>query len=175
MQLLQGGGRASALAKALGAYGCLRKTRHKLQFIASDETCRRGSRIQVNRGEGRHSLERAIFHERQGEVREGYREGQREAPGTLGFVANAVLLWNTIDIDNAVLAHLESQEAPISEADQERLSPPRVVRIHFQGGFSFDLPEIVQQGQLRPLRTPKSTHPIGEARREAQRALIDCR
>jgi TnpA family transposase len=159
MPLFQGGGRASALAKALGEFGRLPKTQHMLNFIDLDENYRRRIRIQLNRHEGRHSLERAIFHGRRGEVREGYREGQGEVLGALGFVANAVVLWNTIYMD-AALAHLESQGTPVSEADQERLSPLGFAHINFQGRFSFDLPEIVQQGQLRPLRTPKPTDPI---------------
>lgn len=79
--------------------------------------------------------------------------------GALGFVTNAVVLWNTIYMD-AALAHLASMGSPVSESDQERLSPLGFAHINFHGRFSFDLPETVQQGQLRPLRTPKSTDPI---------------
>jgi hypothetical protein len=61
---------------------------------------------------------------------------------------------------DAALAHLESIGTQVSETDQERLSPLGFAHINFHGRFSFDLPEIVQQGQLRPLRTPKPTDPI---------------
>jgi len=52
------------------------------------------------------------------------------------------------------------QAHPVSEADQERLSPLGFAHINFHGRISFDLPEAVQQGQLRPLRTPRPTDPI---------------
>ncbi len=61
---------------------------------------------------------------------------------------------------DAALAYLESIGLPVSEADQERLSPLGFAHINFHGRFSFDLPEPVRQGQLRPLRAPKATDPI---------------
>ena len=71
----------------------------------------------------------------------------------------AVVLWNTLYMD-AALAHLERSGAAVLESDQERLSPLGFAHINFHGRFSFSLPEVVQQGQLRPLRTPKRTDPI---------------
>jgi TnpA family transposase len=158
MHLLQGGRRASTLARAIAEYGRLPKTQYLLDFV-SIEAYRRRIRIQLNRSEGRHRLERAIFHGRRGEVREGYREGQEEVLGALGFVTNAVVLWNTIYMD-AALAHLANIGSAVSETDQERLSPLGFAHISFHGRLNFDLPETVQRGQLRPLRTPKLTDPI---------------
>ena len=74
-------------------------------------------------------------------------------------MVNAVVLWNTIYMD-AALAHLAQTGSAVSEADQERLSPLGFAHINFHGRFSFDLPEVVQLGQLRPLRTPRPTDPI---------------
>jgi len=158
MQMLQRGGRTSALAKALAEYGRLAKTLYLLDFVASEDY-RRRIRVQLNRGESRHRLARAIFHGRRGEVREGYRDGQEEVLGALGFVTNAVVLWNTLYMD-AALTHLASGGSVVPESDQERLSPLGFAHINFHGRFSFNLPETVQQGQLRPLRTPKLTDPI---------------
>jgi TnpA family transposase len=52
----------------------------------------------LNRGEGRHSLAREVFHGRRGELRQRYREGQEDQLGALGLVVNVLVLWNTIDI-----------------------------------------------------------------------------
>ena len=60
----------------------------------------------------------------------------------------------------AALAHLAGIGSPVSEADQQHLSPLGYAHINFHGRFNFDLPEVVQQGQLRPLRTPSATDPI---------------
>jgi TnpA family transposase len=42
-----------------------------------DETKRRGTLIQLNRHEGRHSLARTVFQGKRGELRQQYREGRR--------------------------------------------------------------------------------------------------
>ena len=90
-------------------------------------------------------------------MRKGYRKGHGEVLGALGFVTNAVMPWNTVYMDAALvhLVHLARIGFPVSEEDQERLSPLGFAHINFHGRFRFDLPETVQQGQLRPLRTPK--------------------
>jgi hypothetical protein len=64
---------------------------------------------------------------------------------------------------DAALAHLANIGSAVSETDQERLSPLGFVHINFHGRLNFDLPETVQRGQLRPLRTPKLTDPIRSA------------
>ena len=57
---------------------------------------------QLNRGEGRHRLARAIFHERKGEIRQSYHEGQEDQLSTLGLVVNVIVLWNTVYMGQAV-------------------------------------------------------------------------
>lgn len=75
-----------------------------LNYI-DDEARRRSTLTQLNRGEGRHSLARAVFHGRRGELRQQYREGQEDQLGALGLVMNIIVLWNTIYIE-AVLKQL---------------------------------------------------------------------
>ena len=58
--------------------------------------------IQLNRGEGRHSLGRAVFHGKRGELRQRYREGQEDQLGALGLVVNMIVLWNTIYTEAAL-------------------------------------------------------------------------
>ena len=60
-----------------------------------DEAYRRRILIQLNRGEGRHSLARTVFHGQRGEVRQRYRSGQEDQLGALGLVVNVLVLWNT--------------------------------------------------------------------------------
>ena len=43
---------------------------------------------QLNRGESRHSVARAVFHGQRGELRQRYREGQEDQLGALGLVVN---------------------------------------------------------------------------------------
>jgi TnpA family transposase len=75
------------------------------EVYIDDENRRRATLLQLNRGEGRHSLARDVFHGKRGELRQRYREGQEDQLGALGLVVNIIVLWNTIYID-AALAQL---------------------------------------------------------------------
>ena len=104
MRTLQVGDRSTRIAQALAEFGRIEKTLHILNYI-DDENFRRSILTQLNRGEGRHSLARMIFHGKRGELRQRYREGQEDQLGALGLVLNIIVLWNTIYID-AILAQL---------------------------------------------------------------------
>ena len=67
--------------------GRIDKTIHCLTYI-DDELKRRRTLIQLNRGEGRHRLARAIFHGKRGELRQRHREGQEDQLGALGLIVN---------------------------------------------------------------------------------------
>ena len=108
---------------------------------------------QLNRGEGRHSVARAICHGQRGEIRKRYREGQEDQLGALGLVTNAVVLWNTIYMQEA-LNHLQQQSIEIREEDEARLSPLGHRHINVLGHYSFTLAEQIINGQLRPLNQP---------------------
>jgi Tn3 transposase DDE domain len=114
---------------------------------------RRCTLTQLNRGEDRHKLARAIFHGRRGELRQRYREGQEDQLGALGLVLNIIVLWNTLYID-AVLEQLRREGYPIKDEDVARLSPLGFEHINLLGRYTFSMPESVQRGELRPLRSP---------------------
>jgi hypothetical protein len=75
MRTLQVGDQPTRLAQAIAEYGRIDKTLHTLRYI-DDGGKRRGTLIQLNRGEARHSVARAVFHGKRGELRQHYREGQ---------------------------------------------------------------------------------------------------
>lgn len=108
---------------------------------------------QLNRGEGRHSLARAVFHGRRGELRQRYREGQEDQLGALGLVVNIIVLWNTLYM-TAVLERLRQHRYPVQDEDLARLSPLIFDHINMLGRYSFAVPEEVARGELRPLRNP---------------------
>nr|WOL90872.1 hypothetical protein PPEDELGO_00073 [Serratia marcescens]WOL90987.1 hypothetical protein CBNHEBFE_00073 [Serratia marcescens] len=86
--------------------GRVNKTLYLLNYI-DDEEYRRRILTQLNRGEGRHAVARAICYGQRGEIRKRYREGQEDQLGALGLVTNAVVLWNTLYMQEA-LSHLRS-------------------------------------------------------------------
>jgi TnpA family transposase len=93
--------RPSALARAIGALGRIPRTLYMLSYI-DDEHYRRRILTQLNRGEARHSVARAVFHGQRGELRQRYREGQEDQLGALGLVVNAIVLWNTLSMEAAL-------------------------------------------------------------------------
>jgi len=101
MRTLQVGDRPTRLAQAIAEFGRIDKTIHTLTYI-DDGSKRRATLNQLNRGEGRHSVGRAVFHGRRGELRQHYREGQEDQLGALGLVLNMIALWNPIYIDAAL-------------------------------------------------------------------------
>lgn len=153
MRTLWRGGSLSGLGRAVTELGRIEKTLYLLAYV-HDEAYRRRILVQLNRGEGRHALARAVFHGRKGELRQRYREGMEDQLGALGLVVNAIVWWNTRYMGVA----LEEVRGlgPVREEDVARLSPLLHEHVHMLGRYDFSLPEAVAQGQLRPLRDPHS-------------------
>ncbi len=152
MRTLQVGDRPTRLAQAVAEFGRIDKTLHILSMM-DDESKRRRTLQQLNRGEERHKLARVVFHGKRGELRQHYREGQEDQLGALGLVVNIIVLWNTLYID-AALEQLRREGYPVEPTDIARLSPLCFEHINWLGRYAFALPEAVARGALRPLRQP---------------------
>ena len=122
-----------------------------LNYI-DNEDYRRRILTQLNRGESRHFVARAICFGQRGEIRKRYREGQEDQLGALGLVTNAVILWNTMYMQ-ASLELIENQGDEISPEDIAKISPLRHEHINMLGHYSFTLDDQVDRGILRPLNS----------------------
>ncbi|SNS04349.1 Tn3 family transposase [Hymenobacter mucosus] len=151
MRTLQRAGSLSGLGRAVAELGRVEKTRYLLAYV-HDEAYRRRILVQLNRGEGRHALARAVFHGKKGELRQRYREGMEDQLGALGLVVNALVLWNTRYLQQALERWQETEEH-VNPEDVARLSPLLHEHVNMLGRYDFTLPESVAAGQLRPLRT----------------------
>ena len=76
--------------------GCIDKTIHILTSIDDEFN-----------GVG-HSLARAVFHRKRGELRQHHGKGQEDQLGALGLVVNVIALWNMIYMD-AVMEQLQNE------------------------------------------------------------------
>ncbi|WP_035560189.1 Tn3 family transposase [Hymenobacter sp. IS2118] len=150
MRTLQRAGSLSGLGRAMAEFGRVEKTRYLLAYV-QDEAYRRRILVQLNRGEGRHALARAVFHGKKGELRQRYREGMEDQLGALGLVVNALVLWNTRYLQQA-LEQWQETEGNLNPDDVARLSPLLHEHVNMLGRYDFTLPEAVAAGQLRPLR-----------------------
>ena len=142
--------RPSGLTQAIIEVGRINKTLYLLNYI-DDEDYRRRILTQLNRGESRHAVARAICHGQKGEIRKRYTDGQEDQLGALGLVTNAVVLWNTMYMQ-AALDHLRAQGETLNDEDIARLSPLCHGHINMLGHYSFTLAELVTKGHLRPLK-----------------------
>lgn len=104
----------------------------------------------INRGEGRHAVARAICYGQRGEIRKRYREGQEDQLGALGLVTNAVVLWNTLYMQEA-LSWMRSNGEETRDEDIARLSPLTHGHINMLGHYTFTLPEDILKGEMRTL------------------------
>jgi TnpA family transposase len=157
MRTLQVGEHATRLAQAIAEIGRIEKTVHVLRYL-DDESMRRDTLVQLNRGEGRHGLSRVVFHGQRGELRQRYREGQEDQFGALGLVVNMIVLWNTLYMQ-AAIDQLRAEGYPVLDEDIARLNPHVHDHINMLGRYSFSIPESVALGQLRPLRNPSDPGP----------------
>lgn len=130
--------------------GRVRRTLYLSAYVQDEAYCRR-ILVQLNRGEGRHAVARAVFHGKKGELHQRYREGMKDQLGALGLVVNAVVLWNTRCLQQALQEHQATEGAP-EPADIARLSPLLHEHVNMLGRYDFTLPERMAAGELRPLR-----------------------
>ncbi|CNG79769.1 transposase [Yersinia pseudotuberculosis] len=133
--------RPSGLAQAIMAVGRVNKTLYLLNYI-DDEDYRRRILTQLNRGESRHAVARAICYGQRGEIRKRYREGQEDQLGALGLVTNAVVLWNTLYMQEA-LSWMRSNGEETRDEDIARLSPLMHGHINMLGHYTFTLSDDI--------------------------------
>lgn len=141
--------RPSWLAQAIMEVGRVNKTLYLLNYI-DDEDYRRRILTQLNRAEGRYAVARAICYGQRGEIRKRYREGQEDQLGALGMVTNAVVLWNTLYMQEA-LSWMRSNEEETGVEDIARVSPLMHGHINMLGHYTFTLPEDILKGEQRAL------------------------
>lgn len=138
----------SGLTQGIIELGKANKTLYLLKYL-DDEDYRRRILTQLNRGESRHAVARNICHGKRGEIRKKYREGQEDQLSALGLVTNAVILWNSIYLQEAV-DHVSKHEN-VNNEDIARISPLMTRHINMLGQYSFNVSPSILQGERRPL------------------------
>ncbi len=98
----------------------------------------------------RHSLARAVFYGKRGELHQSYRAGQEDQLGALGLVINAIVVWNTRYMESALQAP-RNRGHTLDDDDIARISPLGHEHINIVGRCSFILPEEIKNGRLHSL------------------------
>jgi hypothetical protein len=108
------------------------------------------------RPQSRHALGRNACHGNRGKLKQRYKTGQEDQLGALGVVTNAIILWNTIYLDEALTA-ARTAGIDIAVEDIAHLSPLIHRHINLEGRYTFT--GIAPTTELRALRDPNQPDP----------------
>ena len=85
--------------------------RFTLDWI-TDPELRRTTGQELNKGESRNSLARAVFIHRLGEIRDRTYENQQHRASGLNLLVTAIILWNTRYLERAVATLRKVEDVP---------------------------------------------------------------
>lgn len=142
--------RQNGLAMALCELGRLERTLFTLDWL-EDPALRRDAHDELNKGEARNSLARAVFFHRRGELQDRSREAQQHRAGGLNVVLTAIALWNTVYLARAVDT-LRSEGEAVPDHLLVHLSPLGWDHINLTGDYVWDAEVRSDADALRPLR-----------------------
>lgn len=140
--------RQNSLATALREMGRIEKTIFILDYI-SNESLRRRIQRGLNKGEAVNALARAIFFGKRGELRERELQDQLQRASALNILINAISIWNTVYLQKAI-NHLKSTVS-FNEDLLKHIAPLGWEHINFLGEYTFDVLNIPESDELRPL------------------------
>lgn len=130
--------RASAdkAAKALVELGKIVKTIFILRYI-SDPQLRHTIQLQLNRGEHRHYLAQHVFFADQELFKTRDYEEIMNKASCLSFVSNAILYWNTQQMEK-IVNQLVAEGYPVNDEDVGRISPLMSKHLIVHGVYHFN-------------------------------------
>src|SRR6201996_917086 len=143
--------RQNSLAAALRELGRMERTLFTLDWI-DDPELRRTAGQELNKGEARNSLARAVFIHRLGEIRDRTYENQQHRASGLNLLVTAIILWNTRYLNRAITALREAEEVP--DHLLAHLSPLGWEHVNLTGDYVWSREDqrTVSADGYRPLR-----------------------
>jgi len=142
--------RQNALARALKEIGRIERSIFICEWLL-DPVLRRRAHGNLNKGETRHSLARAVFVHQLGELRDRIAETMAYRACGLNLVVNAIILWNTVYLSRAV-TFVRDQGVDIPDRLLAQVAPIPWSHIGITGDYLWN--EIDQPlERYRPLRT----------------------
>ena len=116
-----------------------------------EPTLRRRSNANLNKGESRHFLARAVFFHQLGELRDRSAETMAYRASGLNLVVNAIVLWNTVYLARAI-AYVRSQGIALADERIAHVAPLKWRHIALTGDYLWAEIERPLE-RFRPLRT----------------------
>ena len=143
--------RQNGLALALREIGRLERTLFMLDWIELPGL-RRQTTAELNKGEARNALVRAVCFHRLGRLRDRAIEAQQYRASGLALVTAAIALWNTIYLGRAIDALHRGGEM-IPDALLAHLAPVGWQHINLTGDYLWDSDIGLAPDGFRPLRS----------------------
>ena len=114
---------------------------------------RREAGQELNKGEARNSLARAVFIHRLGEIRDRTYENQQHRSSGLNLLVTAIILWNTRYLESAVATLRKFEDVP--DHLMAHLSPLGWEHVNLTGDYVWGSQQILSENivGLRPLRS----------------------
>jgi TnpA family transposase len=144
--------RQNGLALALREVGRIERTLFTLDWL-DDPALRRQATAELNKGESRNALARAVCFHRLGRLRDRTLESQQHRAGGLNLVVAAIVLWNTAYMDRAI-CHLRAQGEKIPSELLPYLAPLGWQHINLTGDYIWTESLPLDGEGFRPLATP---------------------
>lgn len=144
--------RQNALAAGLREVGRVARTLFTLRWIADPEL-RRMANAELNKGEARNTLARAVCIHRLGRFRDRSLESQTVRASALNLVTAAVVLWNTVYLGRAIDA-LRARGERIDPGDLATLSPLGWEHVNITGDYVWEDQIKLDPDGFRPLLMP---------------------
>jgi TnpA family transposase len=143
--------RQNGVAAAIRELGRLERTLFTLDWI-DDPELRRTAGQELNKGEARNSLARAVFIHRLGEIRDRTYENQQHRASGLNLLVTAIILWNTRYLESAVAALRQSED--VQDHLLAHLSPLGWEHVNLTGDYVWGNQQLPSENTvgLRPLR-----------------------
>jgi TnpA family transposase len=116
-----------------------------------DADPRRRSHGNLNKGESRHALARAVFFHRLGELRDRTAEAMAYRASGLNLVVNAIVLWNTVYLGR-VVGYVREHGATLTDEVIARVAPLKWDHIALTGDYLWSDLQTPRE-RFRPLRT----------------------
>ncbi|MEY2925739.1 MAG: hypothetical protein RL367_216, partial [Pseudomonadota bacterium] len=148
--------RQNGIAAALRELGRMERALFTLDWI-DDPELRRSSGQELNKGESRNSLARAVFIHRLGEIRDRTYENQQHRASGLNLVVTAIILWNTRYLERAVAALRAVEDVPQNLL--AFLSPLGWEHVNLTGDYIWAQDSGVSENSdgMKSLRAPPQT------------------
>jgi len=125
--------RQNGLALALREVGRIERALFTLDWL-EDPALRRQATVELNKGEARNALARAVCFHRLGRVRDRSPEALQHRAGGLTLVTAAIVLWNTVKIAKAI-DEMRAEEKTIPDPLLPFLSPLGWQHINLTGDY----------------------------------------